>query len=128
MNKTVRILVSSADNLCKQFGPRSGRMFCIKLFDTLMVFLKNKNIFNKVDFEKHQQTTRKHSKFTSRQIVESLIMLLPCINGSFIEHSSSCNIVLISKIFQHMRTADNKSQSGGMFLGAFLCRERINKI
>ena len=31
-----RQLLSSADNLCKQFGPRSGS----KLFDTLMLFLK----------------------------------------------------------------------------------------
>ena len=31
--------VSSADNLCKQFGPRSGTTFCpAKLFDTLIVF------------------------------------------------------------------------------------------
>ena len=39
-------LLSSADNLCKQFGPWSGLMFCracseSKLFDTLMVFLKD---------------------------------------------------------------------------------------
>ena len=33
---TLYLLVSSADNLCKQFGPRSGS----KLFDTLIVFLK----------------------------------------------------------------------------------------
>ena len=37
--------LSSADNLCKQFGPRSGSMFYqawsgSKLFDTLMVFWK----------------------------------------------------------------------------------------
>ena len=37
------ILVSSADNLCKQFGPS-------KLFNTLMVFLKE--IFENLDFEK----------------------------------------------------------------------------
>ena len=49
------LLVSSADNLCKQFGPRSGPTKCracsgTKLFGTLMVFLKD--IFLKVDFEK----------------------------------------------------------------------------
>ena len=33
----------------------------IHLFDTLMVFLKE--FFEKVDFEKNQQTTKKHEKF-----------------------------------------------------------------
>ena len=38
------LLVSSADNFCKQFGPRSGPTKCcvrssFKLFDTLMVYL-----------------------------------------------------------------------------------------
>ena len=37
----------NADNLCKQFGPRSGS----KLFDTLVVFLKE--FSKKVDFEKN---------------------------------------------------------------------------
>ena len=37
-------LVSSTDDLCKQFGPRSGPTKCLalsgyELFDTLMVFL-----------------------------------------------------------------------------------------
>ena len=40
------LLMSSADNLCKQFGPRPGPTKCracsgSKLFDTLMVFLKD---------------------------------------------------------------------------------------
>ena len=57
--------MSSADNLCKQFGPRSGATKCrawsgSKLFDTLMVFLKE--FFEKVAFEKSQQTTKKHAK------------------------------------------------------------------
>ena len=55
------LLMTSADNLCKQFGPRSG----FKLFDTLMVILKE--LFEKVDFEKNQQTTKKHGKLNSRQ-------------------------------------------------------------
>ena len=47
--------MSSADNLFKQFGSRPGPRKCrawsgSKLFDTLMVFLKE--IFEKVDFEK----------------------------------------------------------------------------
>ena len=49
------LLVPSADNLCKQFGPRSGPTECwsfagTKLFDTLIVFLKE--FFEKVDVEK----------------------------------------------------------------------------
>ena len=51
---TLCLLVSSADNLCKQFGPRSGPTKCrawsgSKLFDTLTVYLKE--FFEKVDFE-----------------------------------------------------------------------------
>ena len=58
---TLCILASSADNLYKQFGSRSGPTKCrawsgYKLFDTLMVFLKE--ILEKVDFEKNQQTTK----------------------------------------------------------------------
>ena len=55
-------LVSHADNLCKQFGPRSGRIQCqarsgSELLDTLMVF--RKVFFSKtVDFEKNQQPTK----------------------------------------------------------------------
>ena len=46
--------LSSTDNLCKQFGPRSGpteycSLFGSKLFDTLIVFLKD--FFEKVNFE-----------------------------------------------------------------------------
>ena len=59
------LLVSSADDLCKQFGPRSGPTKCrawsgSKLFDTLMIFLKE--FFKKVNFEKNQQTAKKHAK------------------------------------------------------------------
>ena len=45
-------LVSSADNLCKQFGPRSIRpdISGSKLFHTLMVFMKE--FSEKVDNEK----------------------------------------------------------------------------
>ena len=47
--------MSSADNFCKQYGPRSGQTKCracsgSKLFDTQMVFLKE--FFEKDDFEK----------------------------------------------------------------------------
>ena len=59
---TLYLLVSSADNLCKQFGPRSGPIkrrasSGSNLFDTHMVFLKE--FFEKVDFETNQQTAKK---------------------------------------------------------------------
>ena len=73
--KWTSLLVSSADDLCKQIGPRSGPTKCrawswSKLFDTLMVFLKE--FFEKVQIEKNQQTTKKHEKLPSRQRVEQI--------------------------------------------------------
>ena len=47
------LLVPSAENICKQFGPRPGS----KLFDTLIIFLKE--FFENTDFGKIQQTTKK---------------------------------------------------------------------
>ena len=80
--------MSSAGNLCKQIGPRSGwqnvepdldpKTKCrawsgSKLFDTLMVFWKG--FFWKVDFEKNheknQQATTEHGKLPSMQQVKS---------------------------------------------------------
>ena len=68
------LFVSSADNICKQFGIRPGRTKCrawsgSKMFDTLMVFL----IFfpKKFNFEIKQQTTKKHAKLPRRQSVKS---------------------------------------------------------
>ena len=60
-------LLSSADNLCKQFGTTSGLTKCrswsgFKLFDTLLVVLKE--CFEKVNFENSQQTTTKAWKIT----------------------------------------------------------------
>ena len=57
--------LSSADNLCKQFGPRSGPTECrsrfgSKPFDTLTVFLKE--FFEKVNLEKSQ-----HEKIPNMQ-------------------------------------------------------------
>ena len=56
-----RIVVTllSADNLCKQFGPRSGPT---KLLDTLMVFLKD--FFEKVDFKEKSADDKKACKIT----------------------------------------------------------------
>ena len=75
------LLVSSAGNLCKQFGPRSGQTKCwalsgFKLFDTLMVFLDF--FFEKVNFE-NQQTTKNHEKLpiTACQKCRLKFSLLP---------------------------------------------------
>ena len=70
------LLLSSADNLCKQFGPRSGptkhgAWSRSKLLDTLIVFLKE--YFEKVNFEKKsQQMTKDDEKLPSRQRVDPL--------------------------------------------------------
>ena len=59
----------SADNFCKQFGPRSGltghqASSGSKLFDTQILFMKY--FFVKIDFEKNQQTTKKREKELTR--------------------------------------------------------------
>ena len=64
-------------DLCKQLGPESSPTFCwawskSKLFDTLMVFLKE--FFKKVDSEKNQQTTNIHIHFPSCKVLSILIM------------------------------------------------------
>ena len=61
------LLVSSTDNLCKQFGPRAvqtkGRAWTrSKLLNTLMIILKF--VFEKVNLEKNQQMAKKHVKLT----------------------------------------------------------------
>ena len=71
-------MVISADNIGKQFGPRSGPMNCqawsgSKLFDILMVFLKE--IFQKVNFEKKSADDKKAWKITQYAI--SLIQTGP---------------------------------------------------
>ena len=60
----------SADNFCKQFVPRSGPTFCrawsgSNLFETQIGV--SKESFEKVDFEKNQQTTKQHKKFPGGQ-------------------------------------------------------------
>ena len=64
---TQYLLVSSSDNFCKQFGSRSGPTKCrawsgSKLFDTLMVFLKD--FFENGDFEKISKKDKKAWKIT----------------------------------------------------------------
>ena len=71
-------LVSSADNFCKQFGPRPGLTKCrawsgSNLFDTQMVFLKQ--FWKKRWFwEKNQQTTKKHEKYPMGGAKSSVII------------------------------------------------------
>ena len=57
-------LLSSADNLCKQFGPRSGPTKCwaisgSKLFDTPIAFLKD--LFKKLILKKSADGVKKHA-------------------------------------------------------------------
>ena len=64
--------VSSADNLCKQFGSRLGPTKSrarsgSKPFATVMVILKE--FFEKISFEKIQQTSKNHEQFPSMQRV-----------------------------------------------------------
>ena len=66
---TLCFLVSSADNLCKKLGPRSGptkrRAWSgSNMFLTQMVFLKD--FFQNKCFWKNQQTTKRHAKLPSR--------------------------------------------------------------
>ena len=66
---TLYLQVLSADNFCKQFGPRSGpnkaqqnvRSDLDPNCLTLMVFLKE--FFKKVDFEKDKQKTKSMQNF-----------------------------------------------------------------
>ena len=60
--------MSSADNLCKQIGPGKHQAWLgSNLFDTQMVFIKD--FFEKIHFDKNQQTTKRHEKFPRGQIV-----------------------------------------------------------
>ena len=76
--------MSSGDNLCKQIGPGS------KLFDTLIIFLKE--FFERVDFEKNQQKTKKREKLS--QVAKSLYL---CSGVS----SSRCNRSVIVTFLSH---------------------------
>ena len=72
---TLCFLVSSADYLCKQFGsdktPQNvdqARQNIQSDLDPNLVFLKE--FFQNVDFEKNQQTTKKHEKLPMGQRVK----------------------------------------------------------
>ena len=77
-SKVISIFNFATDNFCKQSGPRSGPITCwawsgSKLFDTQMVYLKAS--FEKTDFEKNQQTTKKREKTPRRQRVKGKLLL-----------------------------------------------------
>ena len=56
--QSMLVMTLSADNLCKQFGPRSGPTKCLDpKHDTLIMFLED--FLKKLIFEKSQQTTSK---------------------------------------------------------------------
>ena len=64
-HKTSTLNLSSADNLCKQFGTRSGPTNCrawsgSKLFDTVGIL---KRIFWRSKFWKNLQTTKYHENY-----------------------------------------------------------------
>ena len=79
--------MSSADNLVKQFGPRSGltnrrASSGSKLFDILMVF------FQKIDSEKNQQTTKKkHEKHPGCNELTGLLNIFWADNTFIQEHT-----------------------------------------
>ena len=58
LSLTFRLQESSADNLCKQLGPREGPNFL-----TLMVF--KKEFFKKGDFEKISRRYKMHENYQS---------------------------------------------------------------
>ena len=89
-----RWFLSIADNLCKQFGPRSGPTKCwswsgSNLFDTLIGFPKD--FFFKVYFEKSQQTSKIMKYYPAwkelRQWEERLIKRLKTINCMLLSYS-----------------------------------------
>ena len=66
--------MSSADNRCKQFGPRVGLTKCqalsgSRLFDILMIFFKE--FFKKVDFQKKisRWQKKKHAKLPKESFI-----------------------------------------------------------
>ena len=60
-----------SDNLCEQFDPDQDRS---KLFDTLMVFLKD--FLKKLILKKNKQMTKRHEKLPYWQIVQMTTDLL----------------------------------------------------
>ena len=65
--------MSPTDNLCKQFGPRSGQAKIWPVWIQTVLYSGgiSERMFEKVDFEKNQQTTKKHAHFSSMQRVKT---------------------------------------------------------
>ena len=80
---TLFLLVSSADNLCKQLGPRSGLTKCqawsgSKLFDTLIVFIPKRFFSKKKWFWKKKTADNKNAcKITQQAKVSRRLQLVP---------------------------------------------------
>ena len=83
ITQTLCLLLSSASNLCKQFGLRSGRTKCwacswFKLFDTLMVFLRDIGLKKSTD-EKKAYTVIHHTELKQqiRCLYKWVVWVLP---------------------------------------------------
>ena len=61
----------SADNLCKQFGPRSEQTDIGPVLDPNCLTFWLKEFYEKGDFEKNQQTTKNHAGKELNQIWDS---------------------------------------------------------
>ena len=73
--------MSSADNLCKQFGSRSGPTKCWawsgpKLYDPPERIFQQQQIY----FENNQQTTKRNEKLPSRQKIKKVSLMENHIN------------------------------------------------
>ena len=106
-------LLSSADNFCKQFGPRSGPTECqswsgFNMFDTLIVFLKE--FLEKINFEKCQQTATKAWEITQHS--ESK---LNC--PQYVHSALKLYLLIILWLFIYFRLLYNLNpfQTNGMF-------------
>ena len=102
------LLVSTADNLCKQFGPRSGptnRRACSwsKLLDFLMVFLKE--FFNIVDFEVSRQQKNVKKISGDKELISKykINILTLCLLANF-----AC-IIVVCGFFFSKKTFSKKS-------------------
>ena len=79
-------LVSSAHNLCKQIGPRSGTTKCLHdldpIFSTLRWYIPERIFQKKLnDFEKSQQMTKKARKNSHKELKVSSMLSVSCDNS-----------------------------------------------
>ena len=100
---TLCILVSSADNLCKQFGSKSGPTICrvwsgSQLFDTLIMFLKE--FFKKVNIR--QQKSVKNYAVNWQRVNNEVIVL----SGNWLTKVPNCMLIYTA----HLSLAYNKNR------------------